>query len=286
MNTANSLGRIGLVLFILLSILPILFSLGYAFAYSIGGVGLMSDGYTAVHWQKLLDQTEIWTSFGLSFYIASITVCLTVLLSLGLVLYLHRPLNYGPLSYIIYFPLALPATVAAFLVFQLFSGSGYLTRILLRVGLIENATQFPGFTQDPYGIGIIIAHVGLAVPFFTLLFMQVYKTEHVSTLSRLSQTLGASRSQSIFRVAIPILLKRSFTNIVLLFIAVLGSYEIPLLLGLQEPQMISVLTMRKYSMFDISEKPEAFIVAILYTLIVLLLITLAFRKGKHNFHQM
>lgn len=276
----NSLGALGLALFVLIAILPIAFSLGYAVAYSIGAVGLLSDGLTVAHWATLFERAEVWASFGLSLYVAGTTVVLTVSLALVLALYLRRPLQQGPLSYIIYFPLALPATVAAFLVFQLFSGAGYAARILLRLGVLQEASQFPGLIHDAFGIGIILAHVGLAVPFFTLLFVQVYTSEHVGELTRLAQTLGAGRWQALTRVSVPILLRKATTNVILLFIVVLGSYEIPLLLGRQAPQMLSVLTMRKYAMFDITQKPEAFIVALLYTALVLGLIVVAFRTGK------
>ncbi len=276
----NSLGRLGLALFLALAILPILFSLGYAVAYSTGLAGLLSDGFTGEHWAKLGQGSEIWASFGLSLYVAGVSVVLTISLSLVLALYLRRPLGYGALSYIIYFPLALPATVAAFLVFQLFSGAGYLSRILFQLGWIDAIGQFPALVNDAYGAGIIIAHVGLGLPFFILLFVEIYNREQLDALGGLARTLGAGRRQMLYRVHVPILLKKCFTNIVLFFIAVLGSYEIPLLLGRQNPQMISVLTMRKYALFDIRQKPEAFLLALLYTAVVVALVVLAFRKGE------
>ena len=116
-----------------------------------------------------------------------------------------------------------------------------------------------------------------------LLFVQIYQTERVGDLVRLASTLGAGKGAGLYRVAVPILLSRSATNIILLFIAVMGSYEIPLLLGRQSPEMLSVLTMRKYSMFDLAQKPEAFIVALLYTAFVLVLITAAFRTRRLAF---
>lgn len=282
--TSNTIGRTGLATFLVLALLPIGFSLGYAAAYSVGWTGLLRRGFTITHWLRVLGTTEVWASFGWSLYVASLTVILTVGTALAIAVYLRRPLQYGPLSYVIYFPLAVPATVAAFLVFQLLSGAGYLARLSLRLGIIENIAQFPSFVHDPLGLGIITAHVGITVPFFILLFVQVYNNERVDELVRLAHTLGANRWNGLYRVTVPILLVRSRTNIILLFIAVLGSYEIPLLLGRQSPEMLSVLTMRKYSMFDIAQKPEAFIVALLYTGLVLVLIVAAFgcgRTGKH-----
>jgi putative spermidine/putrescine transport system permease protein len=166
----------------------------------------------------------------------------------------------------------------------MFSAAGYFARILVSAGLIENISQFPGLVNDAAGIGILIAHIALATPFFVLLFHEIYRAENIDGLARLAQTLGAAPLQVLFRVNVPILLRRSMTNIILVFIAVLGSYEIPLLLGRQAPQMISVLTLRKYEMFDISQKPEAFIAALLYTVLVLGLLVVVFlqRRGRSD----
>ena len=267
-----------MLLFGVLAILPIAFSLGYAGAYSTGLAGLLSEGFTWAYWTRVMLSSEIWTSFGLSLYIAGATVLLTVGLALPLSLYLRRSLSRGPMSYIIYLPLAIPATVAAFFVFQMLAGAGYLSRIALQLGWIEEIGQFPELINDAAGIGIIVTHTGLAVPFFMLLFHEIYQSERVDALAQLAQTLGAGSMQLLARVKIPILLQRSLTNIILFFIAVLGSYEIPLLLGRQAPQMVSVLTLRKYQLFNIEEKPEAFIIAILYTVLVLALIAVVFRR--------
>ena len=283
MNSRTLPGIFGLLLFLILAILPIAFSLGYAAFYSLGLTGLLSEGFTWNHWHTVFSEQEVWSSLGLSVYISGITVVLTVIISIALSLYLRRPLSRGTLSSLIYLPLAIPATVAAFLVFQLLSGAGFVSRIAMSTGLIASISEFPDFINDAAGIGIIAAHTGLAIPFFTIFFHEIYTRERIDALSQVAHTLGASGRDTLFSVSLPILIKRGALNIALLFIVVMGSYEIPLLLGRQSPQMISVLTLRKYEMFDISEKPEAFIAAILYTLFVLVLLTVVFRRtgGKH-----
>ena len=114
--------------------------------------------------------------------------------------------------------------------------------------------------------------------------MELFASERVGALLELAASLGARRAQSFFRVTLPILLRAALPSLALLFALVLGSFEIPLLLGRQSPQMLSVLTYRKYALFDITQKPEAYILALGYTALVLTLIALVFR-GRDPGHE-
>lgn len=271
-------GLAGLLLFLLIAVGPIGFSLGYALLYSIGAVGLLSEGVTGGHWAKLFLEREIWQSFAVSVYVALVTVGATVVVALPLAVGFRRQLERGPLSYLMYAPLAIPSTVAAFIVFQTLSGAGFFSRMAYQAGWIQGTEGWPELVLDPWNIGVLVAHIGMAVPFFVLLFAQVYAQAGVPKLEQLARTLGAGRVQVVRRVTVPVVLRRSFENLVLLFVFVLGSYEVPLLLGQQSPQMVSVLTMRKYAMFDLTQKPEAFVIAIGYFLLASLLLVWAFRK--------
>ena len=256
-----------------------LFGLIYALYYSLGMVGLLRTGFSFEHWSSMLESSELWYSLALSIYIAALTVLLTLIVSLRLALVYRTAIQSGRLVYSFYLPLTLPATVAAFLVYQFFSDSGVLSRLLLYFDVIDARSGFPSMVNDPAGIGIILAHLLIATPFFTLLFAQTHTRENIHQLTLLTFSLGGTPQQALFRVTLPILLKRSLGNILLLFITVFGSYEIPLLLGRQAPQMISVMTLRKYEMYDLAQKPEAFIAALLYSVIIFSLLLFAHRKG-------
>jgi putative spermidine/putrescine transport system permease protein len=199
---------------------------------------------------------------------------------LALALALRGHIARGPVSAALYLPLALPGTVAAFFMFQMLTGGGWMARALFALGLLSSPERFVSPVNDPWAAGIVLAHALLAVPFFILLFDGLYRGERIAELSALAVSLGASRRQCLTRVEIPLLLRAAAPNLALLFVAVLGSYEIPLLLGRQAPLMISVLTLRKYALFDIGQKPEAFALALLYTALVLALIAVAFRRGR------
>lgn len=101
----------GLVIF---AAIPLFLSLGYALLYSFGIVGTLNNGFTAVHWQKLLSEGTAIQSFFYSAYIAGLTLLLAVSLSLHLALKHHEAFSKGFLSSVIYLPLAFPAMVSAF----------------------------------------------------------------------------------------------------------------------------------------------------------------------------
>jgi putative spermidine/putrescine transport system permease protein len=210
----------------------------------------------------------VWGSFALSFYVAASSTFLTLAAALAITLVLRRQLDREPLGTLIYLPLAIPATVSAFLALQFLSGSGVVARVLIRLGFHADAGSLTGLTNDAYAVGIILAHVGIAVPFFVLLLAQTYKTQQIRELNQVAAGLGTSKWSRLTRVTLPILIRRVMPNSVLFFIYVMGAYEIPLLLGRQSPQMLSVLAMRKYAGFDITQKPEAFAIAFLYAILV------------------
>ena len=275
----DPVGAAGLLLFLGLAILPIGLSLVYAALYSLGLTGLLGRGLTGSHWRAVLGSRELWTSLGLSAGVALAVVAATTAAALFLALSLRERVERGPVSYLIYLPLALPGAVVAFLVFQMLTGGGLVPRVLVWLGLSGPVS----LVQDRWALGIVLAHVALAVPFFTLLFADLYRSERIGELASVARSLGAGPGQCLRRVEIPLLLRAGAANLALLFILVLGSYEIPLLLGRQAPQMLSVLTLRKYALFDIAQKPQAFVVALVYTALVLVLIGILFRGERRPY---
>jgi putative spermidine/putrescine transport system permease protein len=281
----DRVGGLGLLLFLAIAIVPLGASLLYAGLYSVGLTGLLNTGFTLDAWRRVLGGREVWASLALSAGVALAVVVLAAAGGLALALALRgRPggLDRGALSYALYLPLALPGTVAALFTFQMLTGGGLVPRLLLRLAVLANPEAYAAPVQDRWAIGIVLTHAALAVPFFALLFAKLHKSERIDELSTLAASLGASGGQRLRRVEIPLLLRAAASNLALLFVVVLGSYEIPLLLGRQAPQMLSVLTLRKYALFDIHQKPEAFVVALLYTALVLGVIAVVFWRGRED----
>jgi putative spermidine/putrescine transport system permease protein len=274
---------IGILLFLILAVLPLLLGVIYALLYSLGLTGLINEGFTLNHWQNALTDIELWFSLGYTFYIAFITIALTIIGALTLTLCLKKPFEETLAGFSLYVPLAFPAIVVAFLVFQLASQSGFFARVVFQLGLISQTSSFPELVNDPFGIGIIAAHVFMAMPFFTLYFMNLYDQENMEELSQVGHTLGASRFAQMRRIVIPMLLRRAFPTLTLYTIFVMGSYEIPLILGRQSPQMISVLVVRKLRKFSLSTIPEAYITALIFIAIIIGLLVILFKNRSFSY---
>lgn len=261
-------GPWGIWLFGFGAVFPLLFSLGYAFLYSFGWAGVLADGFTLAHWVKVWTKNEVLPSLLFSAYVSTTCTVLSWGIAAAAFELFRAQWLTSAWTKVWYLPFALPAMVAGFFTFQMLSGGGWLARIAFHLGWIASPQAFPEWVQDPYGIGIIAAHLLTGIPFFVLLFRTIWQDAQLEAYEQVAVSLGASAVQTRWRVHLPLLYHRSKGNALLYLLAVFGAYDIPLLVGAQTPQMISVLTLRKFERFDLADKPEAFIMALLYTAIL------------------
>src|SRR5690606_25443638 len=136
------------------------------------------------------------------------------------------------------------SAVAAVITYQLLNPGGFVARLAFRAGMIESPSDFPALVNDRYAIGIVLAQTVFALPLLTLFFLKTWQSARVDRYVQLARSLGATTWQARWHVALPMLLERGRPMLLLTFLFNLGSYEIPLLLGRQSPQMFSVLTQR------------------------------------------
>ena len=272
------------IIYVVITVAPLLSGLIYAALYSFGLIGNIGRaGFTLSYWKTLFAEKEILFSLWYSCYIAVTALFLSVSFAMLLTIFLKKDIEKGLFSYIIYFPLAIPAIASAFFIFQLLSKSGFISRIFFQLKLIKDIGDFPDLVNDHYSIAIIIAHILMALPFFTLLFINLYRSERINDLNILAKSMGAGKKQCLKMVTLPVLLTRSLPSLVLYFIFIFGSYEIPLVLGRQSPQMVSVLIIRKLQKFDLTTIPQGYIIAIIYAIFVFLIMALLLRYRRANY---
>ncbi|MGX1023738.1 ABC transporter permease subunit [Psychroflexus sp. MBR-150] len=260
------------LLFWLLIVLPVLAGLGYALSYSLGLIGLLSKGFTFEYWQKALTSQSLWASFLYSLSIGFVSVFISLCFAVSMALSWNKSIQKGRLSYFIFLPLCFPATVMAFVVLQWLSPSGWFSRMAFELGFINSLNAFPNLVRDFYSIGIIVCSVLLITPFFTILMSNIYRNENLLHLENLSKTLGASTAKTLKRVTLPILFQKSKMTLLLFVIFVMGSYEVPLILGRQYPQMVSVAIVQKIQKFNLNDIPLGFAMSVLYVILVVLVL--------------
>ncbi|HMP15267.1 MAG TPA: ABC transporter permease subunit [Saprospiraceae bacterium] len=276
----NIIRLFNLTLFLLTAAVPLALALGYALLYSLGATGVLNEGITLVNWYKTLINNNLWQSIGYSIYIAFITMIIAIGLALWAVVRHGNVFRSGYTAFLIYLPLTLPATVMGFYSFQLLAKSGLLSRLAFQVGLLHDLAYFPILINDLWGVGIIFTHICMATPFFIILFTNLYHNENLKDFIALAQTLGAKASQVTWQIIIPVLLQKSFATLVLYFVFIMSSYEIPLLLGSQSRQMISVFTIEKLQRFNLQDIPQAYAISVLYGLLLIILIINLLGRSK------
>jgi putative spermidine/putrescine transport system permease protein len=261
--------KLSIALFLCIIVVPIMISAAYSLLYSLGLTGLLSQGWTLTYWQQVVTDGNIWISLLYSLAIALSAMGISLTAALYLSLRHKAALQQKTTAYLLFLPLGIPAVVAAFFTYQMLAPSGLLSRVSYAWGLSESAAQFPSLVNDSLAIGIVITHIILAIPYFTVLFNNIYLSENVADLEQVSNNLGSTRRQTLRVIVIPLLLKRAMASIVMFLIFVMGSYEIPLLLGVSDPRMLSPLIADKMFRFDLTDKPEAHAMLLIYLLSVI-----------------
>jgi putative spermidine/putrescine transport system permease protein len=265
--------RPAIAIFLVLTTIPLLAGLGYSLLYSLGLAGLLGKGFTMEHWSALLADKETWQSLGYTTWLSLLSLVFAVLPAL----WMAHTLQFRHFSRAafrsLFIPLSFPPLIAAFAIYHLLSPSGFLSRIAFQLGLIGQLEDFPRMVNDAGSIGILLVHVLLVFPFFSLVFYNTSQKERGLQLRDVSRSLGGSDRQFALKVWVPLMLKRNLGLLVLYGIFLFGAYEVPLLLGRSSPRTITLLVVDKVSKYDLAGIPKAHALVVLYALLVGLVAT-------------
>lgn len=262
----------------LLCLLPFLAGLSYALLYSLGLVGLLNEGFTLNHWKALFANKEFVTSLVFSFSIAAAVIILAILSAYFYVLSrFGKPVKTSVFTY---FPLGVPSLVVAFVIFDWLTGSGILARLFFNLGWIKSPMDFPVLIHDGLGLGIALAHLFMAIPFFSIVFADTARRKNLPALMDQANSLGAGKMFSVFKIGVPLIWHSNWPLFIVYAIFVSGSYEIPLLLGSQSPRMFSLFAVDKLQRFDLANKPMAYAAIFCYALILVTVVFVLMKKRR------
>ena len=245
---------------------PLLSSGAFMLAYSLGLTGLLSHGLSFAAWGAVLGDRVTWITLGFSFWVGAASLGVSVLGAL-IVLATRTTLAASPDRSIAVpwlLPIAVPPMVAGLTAVLWLGNAGALARWAYALGWIRRPADFPSPIYSPTGLGIIVTQAALVLPFLVVLFERLARVHRVRELGDAARTLGASPLHAWIRVAVPLLLRAAAPTLGVYFLALSGAFEIPLLVGASYPTMLSVRVTQLFGQFDLSTRPQAYALALLY----------------------
>ena len=236
--------------------------------------------FTLKYYREVLMDSNFLSSLKFSLYTSalssSIAVVLGVLLAYSI---LQMKGNKEAVELLYRVPIAVPHIVAALLVYNIFSQTGILPRVLFEAGLIKDQDQFPSVLYEPNGIGIIAAYIWKETPFVALTTYTVLSNVS-KKLSDVAYNLGANKKQVFFYVLLPLIMPSVLSSFIIIFAFSFGAYELPLLLGPTQPKALSVQAFIEYSNPVLQNRPYAMVYNMLITLIAVILTWLYYKAFK------
>jgi putative spermidine/putrescine transport system permease protein len=229
------------VLFGAATILAIAQSLGFAPWY---GINTFPDfSYFAALWGS----SNFWISLGYTLYYGLVSTALSLVFALMLAVALLKWFPGRRLyKYIYKLPLMIPYLVGIALAVLMLGNGGIFSRVAASLGLIHDPSQFPQILRTHAGWGIIAVYVWKQTPFVTLAVYAVLLGVGRDT-EEAAAVLGASPSQTFFKVTLPQILPGIVSSTLICFAFNIGAFEAPFILGGGFPDTLPVVAWRYFN---------------------------------------
>lgn len=151
-------------------------------------------------------------------------------------------------------PIILPHITVAFLILFLFSNRGMVPILVYQLISPEAAEAFPDLIYSSMGWSIILAYLYKEVPFVVLMELSVLRQIPEDRLIT-AKMLGAGSFRTYYKVVLPELRPVINTVFIILFLYSLGAFDIPFILGMSKPSMLSIRIYRLYFESDLVNRP-------------------------------
>jgi putative spermidine/putrescine transport system permease protein len=261
--------RVALMLTPALGVVLVLFAGGLALAFLQSAGYFLAGGensFTLRHYADLFTDPEFRTALLFSFWVATVSTLLSAVLGVLLAVSLRELAAYSPVfNTFLQIPLAVPHLAMAVVLLNLIAPGGMLARVAYAIGLIGAPGEFPQWTGDAYGVGIIAAYVLKETPFIALMTLAVL-VRTGREYEAVARTMGASFWQRLRHVTLPMVAPGVVSASLVVYAFVFGAFEAPYVLGRPYPAMLAVVAQRKFMAMDLADQPEALALAFLMAL--------------------
>jgi len=190
-----------------------------------------------------------WAAIWLTLELASFTTILLLVLATPLAWWLaHTPSRWrGPIGAVVTLPLVLPPTVIGFYLLITMGPNGPLGQLTHALGL--------GYLPFTF-TGLVVGSLVYSLPFAVQPLQRAFEGLGRRPLE-VAATLGASRIDSFFSVALPLARPGFITAAVLTFAHTVGEFGIVLMLGGNIPGKTRVVSVQIYDHVEALEYTQA-----------------------------
>ena len=263
--------------------LPLLILMAVAYAWPIITIiqgSFTGDNGQPVGWQNyvdILNSYYFWDSLLFTVKVSLISTVLSMALAIVLALALRESFVGKKLAlFISQYNLSIPRLAAAMMMVFLLSQTGFLSSLSHQLGLTESVGNFPWLVYDSKGVGLIVLFVWKFSPYIALSVLGILQSASLE-YEQQAATLGIGRSKRFLHIIMPTVIPAIAVSSILVFAASFGDYEVPAILGSTKHRSVSVMMYLKYVDPDMKDRPEAFAMMIL-TSLVLVTIILTYRR--------
>ncbi|WP_427340243.1 ABC transporter permease [Caloranaerobacter sp. DY30410] len=236
--------------------------------------------FTLRYYFEVLTDKDFLQSLRFSFYISLISSVIAVVVGVILAYSILRSRYKKRIEKFIYkLPIIVPHTIAALLVYNLFSQSGIVPRILYNIGIIDSQSQFPSLVFDRFGIGIVIAYLWKEIPFIAMVVYTVLSNIN-NRLVEVALNLGANNRQVFWHILLPLIMPSIFSSFIIIFAFSFGAFEVPYLLGPTTPKTLPVKAYIEYTNPDLTNRPYTMVINMIITFISVLFVWIYNRTFK------
>ena len=242
-----------------LAVVGILFGggLGLGLIQSLGylpAAGMHSMSLT--HFANVFADPDFLQSLLLTLYVSLTSTVIAAGLSIVAAVFLLALSAKNRLVHFIFqIPLTVPHLVIAVAMVFMLTPTGLLSRVMVKLGLIDSSAAFPLLVNDRWSIGIILTYVWKEIPFITLMILSVMRRSGAELLE-VGRTLKAGRWQRFRYITLPTIFPSLGAACLIVFAYTFGAFEVPFLLGRTYPMMLPVWAYKNYSDVDLMARPE------------------------------
>ncbi|TDT72598.1 putative spermidine/putrescine transport system permease protein [Hypnocyclicus thermotrophus] len=281
-----------------IKILPAFLTIFLLFWYGIFLGVLQSFGFflinkkskfTFENYIKVFRNREFLDSLFLSIKISLLSVGFVILFAI-IILYLLflLKLKYFKLSdklqklYLV--PMLVPYLIGSYISIITLAQTGFLSKIFYKAGVILNFEEFPILINDSHGIGIILTYIWKTLPFVLLMTYPILD-KIIDKWIKVGKLYGANNFKFFIYIIIPLLIPTLFNSAFILLAFIFSAFEIPYMLGLTYPKMLSVMTYDMHSKDFINTQSEVMSINIIIVLITISLGIISYKILKKNYEE-